>query len=200
MRTLTPIALSLAIAATGAVAAQDKQEKKDATATTRTEIDVDDGRAITMTGCLVQVAGQNFALRAASVVKSDEVTTKTRVERDVDDDGTEVSKSAKTEIDTDGDAKPVGTSGLVATYDLTARQGVELAPHVGKQVQVIAISLDPKDGDDDAKVEIEERTKIAREDAPDSEVRTRTEAEIPRGAGHKVAVVSVKPLGSACQQ
>ena len=190
MKRIIPV---VAAAALGAVtlAAQDSTEK------TRTKVTVDDGRAITLTGCLAQQAGPLFTLRGTSVVSSDDVTARTRVKTDVDDDGAEVKRSAKSEVDHDDDVA-VGTSGLVGTYELTARQGVELAPHVGKQVQVVAVALDPKNGDDDAKVKVQETTRVDREDAPDSKVTTKTTAELPRGAHTKVAVVSVKSLGTSC--
>ena len=199
MRQIIPIAAALAISSVGIVGAQQApKDQRDRTTTTETKVEVDDGRAITLSGCLVQAAGPQFMLRGATVITSDEVSTTTRVKTDVDDDGTEVTKSAKTRTETDGDAKAVGTSGLVATYELTAREGVELASHVGKQVQVTAVRLDKKDGDDDAEITVEERTRVQREDAPDSEVKTRTTAEVPRGSGQRITVLSVKPLGTGC--
>ena len=137
-------------------------------------------------------------LRGTSVVSSDDVTTRSRVKTDVDDDDADVKRSTKNEVD-HGDDVAVGTSGLVGTYELTARQGVELAPHVGKQVQVTAVALDPKKGDDDAKVTVRETTRVDREDAPDSKVTTKTTAELPRGARTKVTVISVKSLGTSCE-
>jgi hypothetical protein len=189
MKRIIPVVAAAALGAV-TVAAQDSTEK------TRTRVSVDDGRAITLTGCLQQ-AGPLYTLRGTSVVSSDDVTARTRVKTDVDDDGAEVKRSAKSEVDHDDDVA-VGTSGLVGTYELTARQGVALAPHVGKQVQVIAVALDPKNGDDDAKVKVEETTRVDREDAPDSKVTTKTTAELPRGAHTKVAVVSVTSLGMSC--
>jgi hypothetical protein len=114
----------------------------------------------------------------------------------VDDDGAEVKTESRTEVDHDGHA---GARGLIATYDLTARQSVDLAAHAGQQVQITVLALDARDGDDDAEVEVEERTKIEREDAPDSRVKSRTEASLPRGDHARVAVLSVKPLGAACK-
>lgn len=190
MKRIIPVVAAAALGAV-TVAAQDSTEK------TKTKVSVDDGRAITLTGCLEQQAGPLFTLRGTSVVSSDDVTTRTRVKKDVDDDGAEVKRSAKSEVDHDDDVA-VGTSGLVGTYELTARQGVELAPHVGKQVQVTAVALDPKNGDDDAKVKVRETTRVDREDAPDSKVTTKTTAELPRGAHTKVTVVSVKSLGTSC--
>ena len=172
MRQIIPIVATVALAVTG-VAAQDTNEK------TRTKVSVDDGRAITMTGCLQQDATRAFTLRGATTMSSDEVTTRTQVKKDVDDDGAEVTRSAKTKVEHEDAA--VGTSGLIATYELTAQQGVDLSPHVGKQVQITAVALDPKGGDDDAKVTVQESTRVDREDAPDSKVKTKTTAELPRG-------------------
>jgi hypothetical protein len=190
MKRIIPVVAAAALGVV-TVAAQDSTEK------TKTKVSVDDGRAITLTGCLEQQAGPLFVLRGSSSISSDEVTARTRVKTDVDDDGTEVKRSAKSEVDHDDDVA-VGTSGLVGTYELTAKQGLDLAPHVGKQVQVTAIALDPKDGDDDAKVKVRETTRVDREDAPDSKVKTKTTAELPRGSHTRVTVVSVKPLGTSC--
>src|SRR5690554_5028328 len=119
MKRMIPVVAVLACSMSGLAAAQqDPKDQKDRAVTTETEVDVDDGRAMTISGCLVQVAGRNFAIRGGSIVESDEVETRTRVERDVDDDGTEVTRTAENRTDHD-DARPVGTSGLVATYELT---------------------------------------------------------------------------------
>ena len=190
MKRIIPVVAAAALGVV-TVAAQDSTEK------TKTQVSVDDGRAITLTGCLQQ-AGPLFTLRGTSAISSDDVTTRTRVKTDVDDDGAEVKRSAKSEVDHDDDVA-VGTSGLVASYELTARQGVDLAAHVGKQVQVTAVALDPKKGDDDAKVKVRETTRVDREDAPDSKVTSKTTAELPRGAQTKVTVVSIKSLGTSCE-
>ena len=54
------------------------------------------------------------------------------------------------------------------------------------------------DKDDDVEVEVKEKTKIERDDAPDEKVSSRTEAEIGRGDTPKLAVTSVKMLSSTC--
>jgi len=125
MKRIIPVVAAAALAVSS-VAAQDSTEKS------KTKVSVDDGRAITLTGCLEQQAGPLFTLRGSSAVSSDEVTTRTRVKTDVDDDGAEVKKSAKSEVDHDDDVA-VGTSGLVATYDLTAAKGVDLSAHVANR-------------------------------------------------------------------
>lgn len=189
MKRIIPL-VATATLAVSSVAAQDSTEKS------KTKVSVEDGRAITLTGCLERQAGPLFTLRGTSAISSDEVTTRTRVETDVDDDG-DVKQSVKSKVDHDDDVA-VGTSGLVATYELTARQGVDLSPHVGKQVRVTAVALDPKGGDDDAKVTVRETTRVDREDAPDSKASTKTTAELPRGAHTRVTVVSIKSLGASC--
>ncbi len=189
MKRIIPV-VAVALAFSGAVGAQDTKEKS------KTQVKVDDGRAITLTGCLQQGPGNLFLLERSSGISSDEVKTKDRVKRDVDDNGTEVKESAKSKIDHDGDA--VGTSGLTATYDLSPQAGVDLAGHVGQQVQLTAIALDPKSGDDDAKVTVKEKNSVDREDAPDAKVRSKTTADLPRGAHSRVSVISVKSTGSSC--
>ena len=182
------VALSMAVS----VAAQDS------TVRSRTKVSADDARTITLTGCLAQGPNSVFTLKGTSTVASGDVTTKSKVQTDVDDRGADVKTKSRTEVDHDGDVH-AGAPGLVATYELTPQQGVNLASHVGRQVQITAISLDAKNGDDDAEVKVEDKTKIELEGAPDSKVRTRTEATLPRGDHARVTVLSVKPLGSACK-
>src|SRR5688572_5893207 len=86
MRQIISTVAAVALAVTS-VAAQDTNEK------TKTKVSVDDGRAITMTGCLQQDATRAFTLRGATTMSSDEVTTRTQVKKDVDDDGAEVTRS-----------------------------------------------------------------------------------------------------------
>ena len=180
-----PIAAAV-LALTAGLAAQDT------TVTSRTEIEADDATAVSLNGCLQHdpLTGR-YVLAGATAVAGDDVTTRTRVETDVDDDEVEVEVKSRTEAD---DA--VGTSGRRSNYTLLPREGVALLPHVGKRVQVSAIVVDP--GEEDAEVEIEEKTTVEREDAPDATRRQRTEVEI-EGVGHgQYAVVSVKPLPGDC--
>ena len=87
----------------------------------------------------------------------------------------------------------VGTSGRTMMYDLVPRTGVNLSAHVGHRVEIAGVMLDPAKGDDDAEVTIREDTKVKADDAPDARVRTKTKAELPRGAHSRLSVVSVKP-------
>lgn len=170
---------------------------QDSTVTTRTQVDADDARAIMATGCLRQAPDKTFTLMGAVTVAGGDLESKTRVSTDIDRDDVEVKTETRTEIDRDD--RPVGTSGVMKTYELAPRAGVELLPHVGTQVEISAVMVDAAKGADDvAEIEIEERTEVEREDAPDTKVETRTEAELPRGEQARLMVVSVKPVGASC--
>jgi hypothetical protein len=189
-RIIPVVALALGIAAS--VAAQDS------TVRSRTKVSGDDARALTLMGCLERGPAGVFMLNNATARSSDEVTTKAKVETDVDNHGDNVKTKSRTEVDQD-DSHRAGIAGLKASYELTPNQGVELASHVGEQVQITAVALAPKKGgDDDAKVKIEDETKIDRENAPDGKVKTRTEAELPRGEHSKVTVLSVRTVSPSC--
>jgi hypothetical protein len=139
-------------------------------------------------------------LAGATKLTGDDMSSKAKTKIDVDDDDTEVKTRAKTEVEhDDDDDKAVGTSGSIATYELTAKQGVDLSAHVGHKVEVTAVALDADSGgDDDAEVEVKTKTKVETEDAPDAKVKSNTEAELPRGANPRLAVVSVKQLAPSC--
>ena len=173
---------------------------QDTTVKSKTKIESDDAKIITMTGCLSKApSGDLFVLAGATKLAGDEMTARSKSKVDVDDDETETKTKSKTEVEHDDD-KAVGTSGSIATYELMPKEGVDLTPHVGHKVEVSAIALDPKDHDDDAEVDIETRTKIKRDDAPDSKVKTETEAELPRGENARLTVVSVKHIAPSCTQ
>jgi len=165
--------------------------------TSKTKVSGDDARALTLKGCLERGPAGVFTLNNATARSGDEVTTKSKVETDVDNHGKDVKTKSRAEVEHE-DGRHAGIAGLKASYELSPRQGVELASHVGEQVLVTAIALDAKKGDDDAKVKIEEETKVDRENAPDSKVKTRTEAELPRGDHSRVTVLSVKTVAPSC--
>ena len=81
---------------------------------------------------------------------------------------------------------------------MNSQQGVDLGAHVGHQVLITAVALDPKNGDDDVKVKVEEETKINRDKAPDTEVKSRTEATLSPGHEAKVMVLSARTLAPSC--
>jgi hypothetical protein len=141
----------------------------------------------------VAAAPGAFALRGASTARGEEVTTTTRTKTEVDRDETRVRTETRTRAD--GDHDRAGHADVVV-YDLTPRQGVNLASHVGQQVQVTAIKLDR--GEDDAEVRVREETRVEGGNAPDGRSRTESKIKIERGDGPRLNVISVKPLGQSC--
>ena len=186
MKRLIPT-LAIAAALAAGVHAQDSKT------TTRTQVKADDAKAITATGCLVAAAPGAFALRGAITARGEEVTTKTRTKTEVDRDESRTRTESRTRAD--GDHDRVGHADVVV-YDLTPRAGVNLAPHVGQQVQVTAIKLDR--GEDDAEVKVKEDTRVEGKDAPDGRSRTESKIKVERGDGPRLNVISVKPLGQSC--
>ena len=169
------------------VHAQDKT-------TTRTQVKADDAKAITATGCLVPgLAPGAFALRGAVTASGEEVTTKTRTKADVDDGEKRLRTDTRSKAE--GDHDRVG-HGTVVLYDLSPRAGVDLAAHVGQQVQVTAIMLDRGKGDADVKVK--EQTRVDREHGADGKSKTESKINVERGDGPRLNVISVKPLGGSC--
>jgi hypothetical protein len=73
---------------------------------------------------------------------------------------------------------------------------VNLTPHVGKQVQVVAAAVKP--GHKDADVTINDKTTVDPENGRDRTERSKTKVEIERGPLGQYTVVSVKPLGGTC--
>ena len=167
---------------------------QDSNSTTRTQIKADDAKVITATGCLVAgLTPDAFALRGGIVARGEEVTSKTQTKTDVDRDGARVRTDTRTTAD--GDHDRVGP-GSVVLYDLSPRAGVDLASHVGQQVQLTAIRLDRGKGDADVK--IKEDTKVDREHAPDAKSKSESKVTVDRGNGPRLTVISVKPLGQSC--
>lgn len=185
MRLLVPIAAGIVALATSAAA-------QDTTIKSRTQVDVDEGHAVILTGCLSQdtLTGR-YALNGTMAAAGEEVTTDTRVETDVDDD--EISTKVRTR--SRADDGPVGTAGTIATFPVVASGKVDLARYVGQQVQLSAVMVAP--GHKDADVEVRNRTTVDPEDARDTTTRSRTKVEVDR-AGGQYTVVAVTPLGGAC--
>ena len=188
MKKLIP-ACAIAVALGASVAAQDSTVK------TKTKVEADDAHTVVMRGCLMQ-AGPMFTLAGATATKGDDLEIRSKVKTDVDRDETEVKSKTSAKID-DAD-HAVGTSGAVMAYELTPRAGVDLAAHVGHQVEITGVMLDPAKGDDDAEVKIKERTTVKADDAPDGKVETKTKADLPRGAHARLTVLSVSPLSGSC--
>jgi hypothetical protein len=167
---------------------------QDSTTTTRTQVKADDAKAVTATGCLVPGAtAGSFALRGAITARGEEVSSKTQTKTDVDRDESRVRTETRTRAE--GDHDRVGAGGVLF-YNLSPRSGVDLAAHVGHQVQLTAIVLERGKGDADVKVK--EETRVDRENAPDSRSRTESKTTVDRGDGPRLNVISVKPLGQSC--
>src|SRR5918992_384618 len=157
---------------------------QDTTVKSRTKVDADDAKIVMMTGCLQSGTGEVFTLTGAKAVVGDDLEARSKTKVDVDDDETEVKTKTRTEVERDDDDdKPVGTAGAATSYELIPKEGVNLTPHVGHRVEITAVALDKKSAtDDDAEVEIETKTKVEREDQPDTRMKSKTEAELPRGS------------------
>jgi hypothetical protein len=184
--------ITLACAFAVSVSAQDTTVKS------KTKVDADDARAVTMKGCLQQGADANtFTLAGSIVAIGEDLKSKSKVKTDVDDDETEVRTRTKTEVE-DAD-EPVGTAGAKTTYELMPKDGVNLSAHVGHTVEITALMLDRKSAtDDDADVEMRTKTKVKRDDAPDTKVKSKTEAELPRGELGRLTAISVKHVAPSC--
>jgi hypothetical protein len=145
---------------------------QDTTIKQETKIKADDAKVMTVSGCL-SGAGSSFVLTNAVAA---------------------TAPSGKKD-----DKKSVGTSGVVDSYALVPREGVLLAPHIGHRVELVGVVIDAaKKGDDDAKVKIDEKTQVKRDDAPDSKSETTTKARVPRGPSAQFAVTSVKMISPVC--
>ena len=189
-------ACAIVVASAIAISAQDQTVK------TKTKVDADDAKVVTMTGCLQSGATADvFTLNDATSVAGEDLEARSKTKVDVDDDETEVKTKTRTEVERADEDTPVGTSGAVASYELMPKEGVNLTSHIGQRVEITAVALDKKSAtDDDADIEIETKTKVEREDAPDTKVKSDTEAELPRGDKPRLTVVTVKPLGESCSR
>jgi hypothetical protein len=169
---------------------------QDTTVKSKTKVDADDARTVTLKGCLQQGA-DGFTLAGTTTTLGEDLEAKSKVKTDVDDDETKVKTKSQTEVEHADE--PVGTAGAVTTYDLRPRTGVDLTPHVGHTVEITALMVDKKKGgDDDADVTIKDKTKVETEDAPDAKMKSKTKMEVPRGEHAALTVVSVKHVAPSC--
>jgi hypothetical protein len=114
------------------------------------------------------------------------------VKTDVDKDKTTVKGKSEAKAN-DG---AVATTGTDTTFVLVPGNGVDLASHVGEQVQISAIMVKPGHGDADVK--IKEKTKVDPEDAPDAKSQSKTKLELPRTAAGEYTVMALTPTGRRC--
>jgi len=170
---------------------------QDTTVKSKTKVSGDDAKAVMMRGCLQETAaGNGFLLLGGVTASGDDLKSKSRVKTDVDGDKTTVKDRSKTTIDDD---HAVATAGSATAYAVTPRAGVDLASHVGQEVELNAALIDArKGGDKDAEIKIKDDTKIDREHAPDSKVESKTKADVARGPLPQLMALSVKSLGRPC--
>jgi len=184
---LTVLVAFVAAALSTTASAQDSKAKS------RTDIKADDARVMSMVGCVRhEPVSDSYLLVGTVTAAGDDLTTKTKVKTDVDNDKTKVEAKSETK---GNDA--VGTAGA-STYLLLATPKVNLAPHVGQQVRIAALQVEKGHGDADVK--IKDETKVEREDAPDSKSNSKTKLELPRSPNAAYTVVSMKSLGVPCAQ
>lgn len=169
---------------------------QDSTVKSKTKVKTDDAHAVTLTGCLQQGSGlESFTLIGATSAVGDDLKSKTTIKTDVDDHDTTVTGRTKAKVDTDhGTAATAGVA-----YDLHPKQGLNLAMHVGHQVEVTAVMIDAASStDDDAKVKIKEDTKAKVEDAPDARTRSKSKVEVPRGSYPQLTALTVRTISPSC--
>jgi len=190
MRMFIP-ACAIAVALGVAVHAQDSTVKS------QTKVTTDDASTMVMTGCLLPGFGADrFMLTGAVATTGKGLESKSKIKTDVDGNDTKIREQSRTEIE-DGKTT-AGTSGRIAAYDVSPRAGVDLAAHLNEQVEISAVMIDAKKGDDDAKVKIKDQTKTENEDAPDGKAKSTTKVEVPRGAAPRLMAMSVKTVSGTC--
>ena len=170
---------------------------QDSTVKSKTKVSGDDAHAVVMRGCLQRTTADGFLLLGAVTSTGDDLKSRSKTKTDVDKDDTTVKSKTNTKIDHDDHG--VATAGSSAAFAVTPRQGVDLATHAGEEVEISAVMIDArKGGDKTADVTIKNRTKIDRDDAPDSKSQSKAKAEVPRGPTPQVMAMSVKSLGRSC--
>jgi hypothetical protein len=188
MRLAIPAAI-VALALPLAAGAQNSKTKS------RTEIKADDARVMSMTGCLRQGAANGvFMLDGAVAASGKELQTESKIKTDVDKDQTKVTGKTETKAK-DG---AVATSGTSSTFLLVPGNNVDLASHVGEQVQVAAIMVERGHGDAD--VTIKDKTTVDPEHGKDSTATTKTKLELPKSPAGQYTVMSLTSTGMRCEQ
>ncbi len=191
MRMLIP-ACALVLGIGAVVHAQDNTVKS------KTKVDADHAKTVVMTGCLQPAGASGFVLTGVVASAGKDLETKSKVKTDVDDHDTTVKGKSRTEIE-HGDHS-VGTAGLASTYAVSPRAGVDLASHANEEVELTAVMVDAaKNGHDgEAKVKVDDRTKVDNENAPDAKGKTKSTLEVPRGPMAQLMAMSVKTVSPSC--
>jgi hypothetical protein len=192
MRTLIP-ACALALVVGVGVHAQDSTVKS------QTRVKTDDAKTVVMKGCLHPgYAADGFILTGAVATTGKDLKSDSKTKIDVDKDEKTVRSKSQTEIE--HGEHSVGTSGLASSYAVSGRAGVDLASHVNEEVEIAAVLIAAKGkGDDEAKIKVQDRTEVEREHAPDTKSQSNSKIEVPRGALPQLMAMSVKTIGSSCE-
>ena len=188
MRLAIP-AVIVALALPMAAGAQDSKTKS------RTNIKADDARVMSMTGCLRQeVATGVYTLDGAIAASGKELQTDSKVKTDVDKNKTTVKGESETKAK-DG---AVATTGASSTFLLVPGNNVDLASHVGEQVQINAIMVERGHGDADVK--IKDKTTVDPEHGKDTTSTSKTKLELPKSTAGHYTVMSITSTGMRCAQ
>ena len=163
---------------------------QDTKVKSRTKFDADEGHVVSMTGCIRRDAlTGRYSLHGTVAAAGDEVKTRSRVETDVDRNGTKTKSTTRSEAD-----GAVATSGALAEFPIVGGDKINLGANMGRYVQLSAVMVDPNHKDADVKVE--NRTTVDPDDARDTTTRSKTRVEVDRAGQY--TVVSVTPLAGAC--
>lgn len=158
---------------------------QDTSVKSRTKVTADDAQLMTMSGCLRHDDGRYTLV--GTMVAGDELKTKTKTKTDVDKDDTTVNTKTMTKGN---------HGGMVSSYMLVPGDNVDLAAHVGHQVEISAVTVDAGHGDADVK--IKDKTTVDPENARDTTTRSKTKVEVPRSGAGAYTVMSVRMRAATC--
>lgn len=149
------------------VAAQDSNVKTD------TKVKSDDGKVVTMIGCLEVGGGTSFTL--TNITKEQDQSAKDRPSGSRSDKG--------------------------GSYALIEREGLALGPYIQQKVQltgVVVPAATSRDAQDT--IDIKETTRVDVKGGPDKKSSAATTVNVARGPETQFLVASVKTLAATCQQ
>ena len=142
---------------------------QDTTIKSETKIKADDAKVVTMTGCL-EGTRSSYLLSHPAIAG-----------------------------DKNSRRSPIGTTGtVISSYALSPQADVDLSPFIGDTVEVTGVLIAPGKSNDDAKIEVKERTETKVEGAPDQHTETKSSVKVPRGPFQQFSVVSVKSISPRC--
>jgi len=140
---------------------------QDARVSTDTKVKSDNGKVVTMIGCVMIGGGTSFTL---SNITSER----------------------------EKDARAAAHSG--GPYALVPREGLDIGPYINQKVELTGVVVLPATkGDRDDKIKIEETTKTAVTNGPDTKSTAATTVKVARGPMNQFLVASVKALSPHCE-